>query len=166
MLKQPIRVLIVDDQEIVRRRVREALAKSPHVEIIGEAQNGQAAVGLALELKPDVVLMDVVMPGLNGIEATRQIVDAAPEINVLAHTARVERQTADEMFGAGARGFLAKSGNARELLRAVRSVAAGMYFCTPCLNPATASGRVPGERNTENPQRGSSLLRHPSNHSG
>jgi DNA-binding NarL/FixJ family response regulator len=159
-----IRVLICDDQETIRARIREALAKCPHIKVVGEAQNGQAAVSMALELKPDVVLMDLVMPDLNGIQATRKITAAAPGINVLPHSAGVERKTVDEMFGAGARGFLAKSGSSQELLRAIRSVAAGMYVCSPCFNGATASGRPPGEQEIKNPQEGSPLLRNQLDH--
>jgi DNA-binding NarL/FixJ family response regulator len=130
-VKEPIRVLLCDDQSVIRTRVREALADTPDIQVVGEAAGGVAAVQLALELTPNLVLMDVVMPGLSGIEATRQIRAAAPDIRVLAFSAGAEQQTVDEMFAAGALGFIVKDGDSEELVRAIRSVAAGMYYLSP-----------------------------------
>ena len=130
-MKAPIRILLCDDQPVIRSRVCEALAERPDIQVVGEATGGLAAVAMASELLPDLVLMDVVMPGLSGIEATRQIRAAAPDVKVLAFSAGAEQQTVDEMFSAGAQGFLVKDGDSEELVRAIRSVAAGLYYRSP-----------------------------------
>jgi DNA-binding NarL/FixJ family response regulator len=140
-VKAPIRVLLCDDQSVIRSRVREALAETPDIKVVGEATGGLASIAMAAELNPDLILMDVVMPGLSGIEATRHILATVPEAKVLAFSAEAEQRTVDQMFAAGARGFLVKNGDPEELLRAVRSVAAGMYYLSPGFREGTAPQR-------------------------
>ena len=122
-----------DDQDMVRWIVRESLKLQADIEVVGEAAEGQAGVGAALELLPDLVLMDVSMPGVNGVEATRQIVAQAPTVKVLAHSCQSNWEIVDQMFTAGARGYLLKQGDGVELVRAIRTVLAGGYFLSPGL---------------------------------
>jgi DNA-binding NarL/FixJ family response regulator len=127
------RVLLCDDQDMVRWIVREFLKLQSDIEVVGEAAEGQAGIGAALELLPDLVLMDVSMPGVNGVEATRQIVTQAPTVKVLAHSCQSNWEIVDQMFTAGARGYLLKQGDGVELVRAIRTVLAGGCFLSPGL---------------------------------
>ena len=117
-----------DDQKLIRTRVREILKAVPSIEIVGEAADGRTAVAMALQLKPDVVLMDVSMPNLNGIEATRQILSRLPKTRVLAFSVESDAETVRSMFAAGARGYLIKTGDPVELVVALQKVLAGDYF--------------------------------------
>ena len=121
-MQETIRVLLCDDQAIIRVRVREALAQAPDIEVIGEAGGGLVGVAMAIGLAPDVVLMDVSMPDLNGIEATRRILDAAPRVRVLGFSAEGGRGTIEAMISAGARGYLLKHTDPEKLIRAIRLV--------------------------------------------
>jgi DNA-binding NarL/FixJ family response regulator len=133
------RVLLCDDQDIVRWSVRAVLKNETDIEVVGEAAEGQAGIGAALELLPDLVLMDVSMPGVNGLEATRQIVANAPVVKVLAHSSKSNWETVDQMFEAGARGYVLKQGDAVELVRAIRTVLSGGAFLSPGLMASTSS---------------------------
>jgi DNA-binding NarL/FixJ family response regulator len=121
-------VLLCDDQAMIRVRVREALAKAPGIEVIGEAAGGLAGVKMALDLAPDLVLMDVSMPDLNGIEATRRILASAPRTRVLAFSAEGRRHTVEAMVDAGASGFLVKNTEPEEWVRAIQAVMAGGFY--------------------------------------
>ena len=143
--------MVCDDQALIRSQVCEALASTPFIEVVGEASDGQTGLDMALELRPDVVIMDVRMPGLNGIQATRRLIAAVPEIKVLGHSAGASWETAEEMFRAGARGFVVKRGDSQELLRAIRAVANGMYFCSPNLIGAKPPQGPPGPVEPEKP---------------
>jgi DNA-binding NarL/FixJ family response regulator len=131
------RVLLCDDQDMVRWIVREFLKFQADIEVVGEAAEGQAGIDAALQLLPDLVLMDVSMPGVNGVEATRQIVAQAPSVKVLAHSCQSNWEIVDQMFTAGARGYLLKEGDGVELVRAVRTVLAGGWFLSPGLMACT-----------------------------
>jgi len=126
--KRSCRVLLCDDHEMLRVRCREMLALAPEFEIVGEADGGHAGVEMALALAPDVVVMDVDMPDLNGIEATRRILARNPAIKVLAHSAGANWQVVREMLLAGASGYMVKSGNPDELATAIRILLAGGRF--------------------------------------
>jgi DNA-binding NarL/FixJ family response regulator len=121
----PARLLLCDDQPLVRIRVRQFLKQTTCFEVVGEAVDGRSAVSMALSLRPDVVLMDVSMPDLNGIEATGQITAQAPGIRVLAYSANSDEDTIRRMFMAGAQGFLRKSGDPVELITALKKVLGG-----------------------------------------
>jgi two-component system, NarL family, response regulator NreC len=127
------RVLLCDDQDIFRWSVREVLKHQADIQVVGEASGGQAGIDAALELLPDLVLMDVSMPDVNGLEATRQIVAKAPAVKVLAHSSQSSWETVDQMFAAGARGYVLKQGDGVELVRAIRTVLAGGSFLSPGL---------------------------------
>lgn len=126
-----IRILLADDHEIVREGLHNLLARQPGMEIVGEAGTGLEAVRLALETQPDVVLMDVAMPQMNGIEATREIVSRAPNIRVLALSMHSDRRFVLEMLRAGASGYVAKDCDLEELLRALHTVSAGESYLSP-----------------------------------
>jgi DNA-binding NarL/FixJ family response regulator len=120
-----IRVLVVDDHEFLRAMVSRTLSSAGGIEVIGECPSGRAAVPAAAALNPDVVLMDIQMPGGSGIDATRDLVAVDPQIRVLMLTGSANRRWLDESVTAGACGYLVKSGDPELLVSAVREVAAG-----------------------------------------
>ena len=121
------RVMLVDDHEIMRDGLREVLERSGGFEVVGQAGDGEAAVRVAQNLKPDVIIMDVMMPLKNGIEACREITEMLPETRVLILTASSEEDAVMEAVAAGATGFLQKYSGKEQLLRTVRDVADGEY---------------------------------------
>lgn len=123
-----IRVLLVDDQTLVRKAFKRLLRSEDDVVVIGEASDGREAVLLARELKPDLVLMDIAMEGLNGIEATAMIVAQIPGVRVLALSGHKDEQYVRRALEAGASGYLAKSCEPRELALAIREVARGNTY--------------------------------------
>lgn len=127
----PIRILLVDDHDIVRAGMRALLKEYPDLELIGEATGGEEAVTLALQLRPDVVLMDVTITVVDGVEATRRIKAAAPEINVLTLTIHEDEAYFCEMLNAGAGGYIPKRASPEDLLAAIRVVASGEVFLHP-----------------------------------
>ncbi|MGI5456552.1 response regulator [Streptomyces sp. CA-249302] len=131
MTSSPIRVLIADDQQMVRQGFTVLLNTQPGIEVIGQAVDGQEAVDRVRELSPDVVLMDIRMPELNGIEATRRITGERPDIRVLVLTTFDLDEYVYEALRAGASGFLLKDASAEKLAEAVRVVAAGDALLAP-----------------------------------
>ena len=127
----PIRVAIVDDQAMVRAGFTSLLAAEPDIEVVGDAADGEAAVELVCRLKPDVTLMDIRMPLLDGISATRRLVEAQVETKVLVLTTFDLDQYVFDALRAGASGFLLKDATAEELASAVRVVAAGESLLGP-----------------------------------
>ena len=123
----PTRVMLVDDHEIMRDGLREVLERSGDFEVAGEAGDGVAAVRVARDLKPDVIIMDVMMPLKDGIEACREITDMLPETRVLMLTASTEEDAVVESFAAGAMGYLQKYSGKDQLLRTAQDVARGQY---------------------------------------
>jgi len=133
---KPTRILLVDDHAVVRQGFKMILSAQPDMEIVGEAGNGREAVELAGQLKPDVVLMDVAMPELNGIEATRRLVAQAPHIRVIALSMHKDNVYVREILRAGARGYLLKDSGAGDLVTAIRAVAAGESYLSPAVSNA------------------------------
>ena len=133
------RVLVCDDQDLVRLSVLEILKRQTGVQVVGEASGDEAAIRAALELLPDLVIMDVSMPEVDGLEATRQIVANAPNVKVLAHSAESEWRIVEKMLAAGARGYVLKRGDPVELMCAIRVVLAGGSFLSPGLLGNTSS---------------------------
>ena len=128
---QRIRLLVADDHALLRQALRVLLEAQDGLEVIGEATNGRDAVDSAERLLPDVVLMDMVMPGLNGIDATRQIVKRSPGSRVLILTAYLEDERLLQALRAGASGYVVKNSDMEELLLAIQSVHRGnTYFST------------------------------------
>lgn len=126
-----IRVLIVDDHEIVRSGMKMMLEDESQLELVGECENGQQAIEKARELKPDVIIMDITMPEMNGIDATREIKEQMPDIAVLAMTVHEDSDYFFEMLKAGASGYVPKRVASDELLRAIEIVASGHVFLEP-----------------------------------
>lgn len=120
-----VRVLVADDHPTVRYGLRAVLSSDPTVQLVGEAGTGEQAVALAAETAPDVVLMDITMPDRNGIEATRQILDAAPTVHVVILTMYDDSASVLAALRAGARGYLLKGADRDEILRAVHAAAGG-----------------------------------------
>ena len=117
---ETIRTLIVDDNAGFRRRLKEFLASEPDIEVIGEAGNAQEAILKARELQPDLVLMDVSMPGTNGIDATRQLKDEMPEVKVIMVSLFDSRQYREAALASGASGYVTKKSLIEELMPAIR----------------------------------------------
>jgi NarL family two-component system response regulator LiaR len=134
MSTSPIRVLIADDHVIVRKGIRALLATEPDVEVVGEAGDGTEALVQVQALRPDVVLMDLVMPGVDGIEATRQITAGHPDVRVLVLTSFAADDKVFPAIKAGALGYLLKDTGPEDLVRAIRQV----YRGEPSLEPAIA----------------------------
>lgn len=130
-----LRVLVADDQPLMRAGLRTLLELEPDLEVVGEAANGREAVAEVDRLRPDVVLMDVQMPGLNGVEATRTIRTQHPDVRVLILTTFDDERTVFEGLHAGASGYLLKDVSGEELAAAVRTVASGGAV----IGPAVAS---------------------------
>lgn len=125
------RVLIADDHQILREGLRSLLQNEPDIEVIGEADNGHNAVSLSKELRPDVVIMDVAMPDLGGVAATRQILAEAPDVKVVALSMHSDRRFVAGMLGAGAAGYLLKDAAFEELALSIRSVVADQVYLSP-----------------------------------
>jgi DNA-binding NarL/FixJ family response regulator len=126
-----IRVLITDDHKVVRRGLRGFLELDPELEVVGEASNGKEAVDMTRRLEPDVVLMDLLMPVMDGIEATREIREEMPDTEVVALTSVLEYASVTKAIKAGAIGYLLKNTEADELCRAIRAGAAGKVQLAP-----------------------------------
>lgn len=134
----PIRVMIVDDHTVIRMGIRFALLAFDDIEVVGEVGSGQEAIDLGMRVQPDVVLMDLVMPGMNGVEATKALRAACPGTQVLALTSFQEGHLVQNALQAGAIGYLLKDVSVDELARAVRLAAQGQ----PSLAPAAGQALV------------------------
>ncbi len=130
---EKIRVLIADDHPFYREGVRTMLRATPDIEIIGEAANGEDTVAQAERLQPDVILMDLKMPGMGGIEATRRILHTSPHIGVLVLTMFEADETVFAAMRAGARGYLLKDADQDELIRAIQAVSRGEAIFSPAI---------------------------------
>lgn len=126
-----IKILIADDHKIIREGLRALIERQPGMEVIGEVGNGRKAVQLVRELLPDVIIMDIAMPDLNGIEATRQIVTKTPSVRVIALSMHSDKRFVVEMLKAGASGYLLKDCAFEELVYAIRAVTANKNYLSP-----------------------------------
>ena len=130
-----ITCLIADDHEVVREGLRLSLSRTPHIRVIGEASDGESAISLAERRRPDVVIMDIRMPGLDGLEATKEVRDRLPGTEVLLFTAFGERSLLGRGLDAGARGYLLKEASSDTLVRAIEKVSNGEAYVDPALMP-------------------------------
>ena len=126
-----IRVLVVDDHDLVRTGISRMLADIDGLQVIGQAESGEAAIKKSRELKPDVVLMDVKMPGIGGLEATRKLLRSHPDIKVIAVTVCEEDPFPTRLLQAGAAGYLTKGAALDEMVQAIRMVFAGQRYISP-----------------------------------
>jgi two-component system, NarL family, response regulator LiaR len=132
-MSNPIRILITDDHVVVRRGTQALLATEPEIEVVGEAKNGEEAVAKALQLQPDVILMDLEMPVMDGIEAIRRITASRPEARVLVLTSFATDDKVFPAIKAGALGYLLKDSSPDELIRAIRQVHRGESSLHPTI---------------------------------
>ncbi|MDX2150268.1 MAG: response regulator transcription factor [Bryobacteraceae bacterium] len=128
-----IRVLLADDHSVVRQGLRAWLERSPKVQVVGEAADGREAVALAEELKPEIVVMDIAMPNLNGIDATAQIMRRNPDTKVIVLSMHADEGYILRALGAGAKGYLLKESTETDVLPAVESVREGKPYFTPSI---------------------------------
>ena len=153
-MEESIRVLIADDHPLFRDGMRGLLGSLPDMEVVGEASSGEQAIELAKQLQPDVMLMDIKMPGINGIEATREILHISPRIGVLVVTMFEDDDSVFAAMRAGARGYLLKDSSGQEVGHAIRAVASGDLRCWGCpaphkllqrpKQPCQVAARLPG----------------------
>ena len=135
-----LRILVADDHELVRRGIRELLRTQRSWRVVGEAANGREAVEKANKLKPDVAIVDISMPDLDGLQATRRIRDAAPTTQVVVLTMHESDQMVRRVLDAGALGYVLKSDLAAQLVKAVKNVSAGRLFLTPRVSDIVLKG--------------------------
>ena len=133
-MEEGVKILVVDDHTIVRQGLKALLEAQPGFRVVGEADNGREAVKKAQELSPDVVIMDIAMPILNGLEATRQIKRVLPEVKVLALTMYNDEEYVFQILKSGASGYLIKETAASELINAIRSISMGNPFFSPTIS--------------------------------
>ena len=136
-----ITCLIADDHEVVREGLRLSLSRSPRIRVVGEARDGSTAITLAERRHPNVVIMDVRMPGMDGLEATKILSERLPEAAVLIFTAYSERSLLARGFDSGAKGYILKEAPHDTLVRAIERVASGETYVDPALMPAFLSGK-------------------------
>lgn len=141
-----VRILLVDDLELVRAGIKHIIGKQTDFEIIGLADSGETAIRLARELKPDVIVMDVDMPGMGGIEATKRIHHALPETNILILTIRTQIPFPARMLKAGAKGFISKNSGEQELIKAISAVSRGERYISHEIAKSIAFMAVDKER--------------------
>ena len=126
-----MKILLVDDHKMLREGLRLLIEKLGRMTIVGEAESGLTAVRMALDLKPDLVLMDFAMPDLNGVEATRRIMAEVPGVKVIALSMHADKRYVRHMFAAGARGYVLKGSAFEEVAAAIKTVAAGRIYISP-----------------------------------
>jgi DNA-binding NarL/FixJ family response regulator len=147
-----MKVLLADDHRIVREGLRSLLEAQEDMTVVGEADNGRLALEMAAEKEPDVVVMDVAMPQLNGIEATRRLMNDQPDTKVVALSMHSDRRYVSEALKAGASGYLLKDGAFEELVTAIRAVIANKVYLSPRVAGVVVDDyvrRLPGERDEE-----------------
>jgi DNA-binding NarL/FixJ family response regulator len=149
----PFRILLADDHAIVRQGLKLLIDTQPDMEVVGESADGDGAVKQARLLKPDIVVMDVSMPGMNGLVATRTLKQVQPEVTIVALTRHDDDTYVEELLRAGASGYVLKQSVPMELIRAIRAVAAGGMYLDPAMSSTVAGGlRGAGERSARRPQ--------------
>jgi DNA-binding NarL/FixJ family response regulator len=145
-----LRILLADDHKVMREGLRMVLAREPNMEVVGEANNGAEAISLTEQLRPDIVVMDVSMPEINGLKATEALAASSPETKILILTRHGDASYVQRLLQAGANGYVLKQSAAEELVRAIRRVVAGQKYLDPAVTDqiigtmgvGTGSGRA------------------------
>lgn len=140
-----LRILLAEDHETIRDGLKLLVGSQPDMEVVGEADNGRVAVQLVQQLLPDVAVMDVSMPELNGFQATKKLKQHCPQVKVLALTRHTDSGYLQQLLQAGASGYVLKQSKSAELLRAIRAVAAGQTYLDPALTGKVIDSFI-GER--------------------
>jgi DNA-binding NarL/FixJ family response regulator len=153
-----LRILLADDHDVVRHGIKCLLEERPDWVVCGEARTGREAVALAAALQPNVAVLDLAMPDLNGIEATRQIAKVSPETETLLFTVHMTEALLPEVIAAGARGYLLKSDAAKSITTAVESVAHHRPFFSPAVSATAGSDHTRGARQTGGETRSAQAL--------
>jgi two-component system response regulator NreC len=139
-MKNKLRILLAEDHETVRAGLRLLINEQPDMEVVGEASNGRVAVERARELQPDVLVMDISMPDMNGLKATAKLQKICPHIKLLTLTRHTDDGYLQELLRAGVSGYVLKQSTSAELLRAVRTVAAGDKYLDPAITSKVIGG--------------------------
>jgi two-component system, NarL family, response regulator NreC len=142
-----LRILLADDHEIVREGLKALVNSQPDMTVVGEAGDGRTAVDLAVELQPNLVIMDVSMPRMNGLEATEKLKQACPQVKVLTLTRHADTGFMQQLFRAGASGYVLKQSAASELIRAIRTLVAGNNYLDPAITQKVMSGYAARQEN-------------------
>jgi two-component system response regulator NreC len=146
---KPLRILLADDHKVVRQGTRALLSTIPEWEIVGEADNGRDAVSLTAELKPDIVILDIGMPELNGLDATRQIKKKLPETEVLIFTGQETEELVHDVFDSGARSYIMKTDAADHLVDALKALSEHKHFFTSRISEIVFARYIQGKKTVE-----------------
>ena len=146
----PLRVFLADDHAIVRQGLKFLIDSQPDMGVVGETADGTGVVDRANALKPDIVVMDISMPGMNGLVATRTLKRVQPQVAIVALTRHDDDTYLEELFRAGASGYVLKQSAPLELLQAIRAVAAGGVYLDPAMSSRVADGLFSGKTETPN----------------
>jgi DNA-binding NarL/FixJ family response regulator len=152
-----VRVFLADDHPVFRRGLRGLVDAQPDMHVVGEAEDGRHAIAGVIATHPDVAVLDVSMPGMNGAQATEELARRQPDVKILALSAHEERVYVDQMLASGAAGYVVKRVTTDELVRAIRMVAAGEMFVDPSIASAPAASARPspkGSRELSDRERG------------
>jgi DNA-binding NarL/FixJ family response regulator len=147
-----LRILLAEDHKVMREGLRMVVNRETNMEVVGEADDGLAAIVLTQELRPDVVVMDVSMPGINGLKATETLKGLLPDIKVLILTRHTDTSYVQQLLQSGAKGYVLKQSAAEELVRAIRRVAAGQTYLDPAITDRVVSSIVGGRSKTSAPR--------------
>lgn len=136
------KILLVDDHTVVRQGIKALFAPEPDVEVVGEAENGREALERIPQLQPDIILMDISMPGLNGIEATRQILQSHPHVKIVVLSMHTSEEYVFQVLHAGASGYVLKQSDSMEVLTAIRAALSGGSYLSPPISRAVIDDYV------------------------
>jgi DNA-binding NarL/FixJ family response regulator len=149
--RSPLRILIADDHAIVRQGLKLLIDSQPDMRVVGEAPNGKTAVDLAMSLEPDIVVLDISMPDMNGLRATRVLKERQPELTIVALTRHEDETYLEELIRAGASAYVLKQSEPADFLRAIRAVAAGGIYMDPAMTSRVADGLFAGKDRADTP---------------
>ncbi len=144
-----LKILLADDHKIVRDGLKSLIKKEVNMEVVGEADNGRKTVQLALDLEPEIIIMDISMPDLNGVEATRQILADSPDIKIIALSMHSDKRYVKGVLSAGASGYLLKDSAFEELVEAIRTVDTGRFYLSAGITGVVVKDYVGSQANKD-----------------